>query len=112
MSRVLTVVAAGLLLASAVHASAANPVLSASTAQSAGTADDVAGKVKAKLDAEPELKNHTIAVTASNGSVTLEGEAPSLVGRAQAGELAKNTEGVRKVHNKLKVSKTDAAGSQ
>ena len=112
MSRVLTVVAAGLLLVSAAHESSARPVLSASAVQSTRAADDVAGKVKAKLDAEPELKNHTITVSASNGTVTLEGEAPSLVGRAKAGELAKSTEGVRKVSNKVKVSKSDAAGSQ
>ena len=110
MSRVLTVLAAGLISITVVHTSAAAPALSASAAQSARA--DVAAAVKAKIDAEPELKNHTITVTASNGTVTLEGEVASLVGRAKAGELAKNTQGVRKVNNKVKVTKTESAGSQ
>jgi len=72
----------------------------------------VAAKVKAKLDAEPDLKNHSISVTESKGTVTLEGEAPSVLGRAKAGEIAKNTEGVKKVNNKVKVAKSESAGSQ
>jgi len=109
MSRVLAVVAAGLFLVTATHASAAPALSPVAAVQSASA---VAAKVKAKLDAEPDLKNHSISVTESKGTVTLEGEAPSVLGRAKAGEIAKNTEGVKKVNNKVKVAKSESAGSQ
>jgi osmotically-inducible protein OsmY len=109
MFRTLAVVAAGLFLVTASHVSAA-PVLS--PAAQTASASAVAAKVKAKLDAEPDLKNHSITVTESKGTVTLEGEAPSVLGRAKAGEIATNTEGVKKVNNKVKVAKTESAGSQ
>ena len=113
MSRVLTLVAVG-VFASAVSMSAARPAFSASPAvQSAPAASDLAAKVKARLDADAELKGNTIKVTESKGTVTLEGEAHSVLARATAGEVAKTTEGVKKVNNKVKVAaKTDSAGSQ
>ena len=110
MKRVLAVVAAGLFLVTASHVSAAP--LPAAKAVAAQSTSDVAAKVKAKLDAEPDLKNHSITVTESKGTVTLEGEAPSVLARAKAGELAMKTEGVKKVSNKVKVTKTESAGSQ
>ena len=110
MSRIVALAVAGLFLVTASHVSAA-PKGSPAAAQSA-SASAVAAKVKAKLDAEPDLKNHTITVSESKGTVTLEGEAPSVLARAKAGELAMNTEGVKKVNNKVKIAKTESAGSQ
>ena len=110
MSRVLTLVAVG-VFASVVSMSAAGPAFSASPAvQSAPAASSLAAKVKARLDADAELKGHTITVTESKGAVTLEGEVSSVLARATAGEVAHTTEGVNKVNNKVKV-KSESGGS-
>jgi len=110
MSRVLTLVAVG-VFASAVSMSAAAPAFSASPAvQSAPAASSLAAKVKARLDADAELKGNTITVTESKGVVTLEGDTHSVLARATAGEVAKTTEGVKKVNNKVKV-KSESGGS-
>ena len=42
--------------------------------------------------------------------MTLEGEVSSVLARATAGEVAKTTEGVKKVNNKVKV-KSESGGS-
>jgi osmotically-inducible protein OsmY len=113
MSRVLSLVAIG-VFASAISMSAAEPLGHASSAspavQSAPATSSLAAKVKARLDADAELKGHTITVTESKGAVTLEGEVPSVLARATAGEVAKTTEGVKKVNNKVKV-KSESGGS-
>ena len=44
-------------------------------------------------------------VVNTGNNVTLEGEVPSVVDRAKAGELALGTDGVKKVNNKLKLKK-------
>ena len=93
MSRVLAVVAAGLFLVTATHASAAPALSPVAAVQSASA---VAAKVKAKLDAEPDLKNHSISVTESKGTVTLEGEAPSVLGRAKAGKSPRTPKASRR----------------
>jgi osmotically-inducible protein OsmY len=113
MSRFI-VAGVALVFVAALHASAAersfgarNPLAFAAMPVAAQAATDLATKVKARLDAEPELKNNTITVTASGTTVTLDGEAPSVLARAKAGELALNTDGVKKVNNKLKVAKAE-----
>jgi osmotically-inducible protein OsmY len=106
MSRFISIVGAGLIALSAVQASAAESFSAPSAAaQAARPADDLAAKVLARINAEPDLKGHSITVTASNGVVTMEGQAPSPVARAKAAEIAKSTEGVRKINNKMKLAK-------
>ena len=107
MSRFTTVAGACLILVTAVYASAAPAAAAPAAAQSARATEDLAGKVKARIEAEPDLKNESITVSASGNTVTLQGEASSVIMRAKAGELAMNTEGVRKVNNKLKLAKTE-----
>lgn len=113
MSRFITVFGACLIFASSIHAADASHLASAqplhyafaaSSAMQAGSADGLAAKVKAKLDAEPALKG-AVTVSASGDNVTLEGEVSSVVDRAKAGELALGTDGVKKVNNKLKLKK-------
>jgi osmotically-inducible protein OsmY len=104
MSRVITVLGVCFVLGTAVYSSSAAP---RAAAQATRPSDGLAAKVKAQIEAEPELKNHSINVTASNDTVTLEGEVPSVVARAKAGELAMKTEGVKKVKNKLKLANAE-----
>lgn len=103
MSRFIAVVGTCFVLATAAYTT---PVLHAAGAQSA-RAEDLAAKVKARIEAESDLKNESITVSSSGTTVTLEGEASSVIMRAKAGELALNTEGVKKVNNKLKLAKAE-----
>ncbi len=84
------------------------------TADSASAALDKAGNavssasvtaaVKAELMKEPSLSAMAIDVdTASNGKVTLSGEVGSTTAKKRAEELARATNGVRDVENKLVV---------
>ena len=114
MSRLITIAGACLIFASSIHAAGAashlasarplHQAFAAFSAVQAGSADGLAAKVKARIDAEPTLKG-AVTVSASGSNVTLEGEVPSVVERAKAGELAMSTDGVKKVNNKLKLKK-------
>jgi osmotically-inducible protein OsmY len=70
-------------------------------------ADDVAAKVKARLQADPDLGSHSseVTVTGSGGLVTLEGTVPTVQIRARIAELVMKTDGVTKVNNKMKLAK-------
>ena len=112
MSRVLpivfaTIVATSSLSADRVWASPATLITSSSTAAIGVAQDDVAAKVKAALQADPELGSQAqaITVTGEGGLITLEGTAPSVQVRAKIGEFVKKMDGVTKVTNKMKLAK-------
>lgn len=60
-------------------------------------------RLKAKITADPDLNPLNIDVDSEDGVVTLSGQVESNENREEAERLAKNTEGVRKVNNRLKV---------
>jgi osmotically-inducible protein OsmY len=78
----------------------------AAAAQADKASDDaITAKVKAQIDADPELKGLDIAVTTAQNVVTLKGEVPSALMRAKAGELVKKAAGGSKINNKLTLAK-------
>ena len=97
--RILSVAA---LLAAAPLATSVLPtaVLYADAAANTTLAD----KVKARFDAETELQGSEITVIVQDGAVTLKGKATSALQRIKAVEIAKATEGVTKVTNKVKIA--------
>jgi len=69
-------------------------------------ADDasVTAKVKTMLLADPEVKALAITVDTVNGEVTLTGTAETAYQKQEAGKLARHTEGVKSVVNKIEVT--------
>lgn len=63
----------------------------------------VTAKVKAKLAADPEVTAYTIDVDTSAGAVTLSGTVKTADESAEAEKLARDTEGVKSVTNRLTV---------
>jgi osmotically-inducible protein OsmY len=63
----------------------------------------ITSKVKAELAADPGTKAVNIHVTTVNGVVTLRGMASSDSAKDRAEQDAKKIDGVREVHNKIKV---------
>jgi hyperosmotically inducible protein len=61
----------------------------------------ITSKLKVKMVDEPALKGSDINVDTSDHVVTLKGTVPSAAGKTRAAELAKNTEGVKRVINQL-----------
>jgi osmotically-inducible protein OsmY len=123
MSRYVPILTTAFFVAAALSAEAHSPrprpatglVLSDSSRQltaftglsSAQETDDVAAKVKARLQADPDLGSHSseVTVTGAAGIVTLEGTVPTVQIRARIAELVMKTEGVTKVNNKMKLAK-------
>ena len=72
----------------------------------ANTVDDAAitAKVNASLASDPDLSAIRINVDTVNGTVTLNGPAPTAAARERAEMLAKAVDGVTAVNNKLSVS--------
>ena len=123
MSRHVPIVITAIFVAAAVSAEAHPPqaraasglVLPAGQIQltpftglsAAQDADDVAAKVKARLQADPDLGSHSseVTITGSGGLVTLEGTVPTVQIRARIAELVMKTDGVTKVNNKMKLAK-------
>jgi len=60
-------------------------------------------KVKSKLAADPQVSALNISVTTDEGAVTLTGRVKDAQQRAEAEKLARDTEGVKKVNNLIKV---------
>ena len=81
----------------------------AATASAMGKVEDAAGdamitgKVKTKLLADPDVKGLLIDVDTKNGVVTLNGSADKAGNADKAVSIAKDTEGVKSVENKLTV---------
>jgi hyperosmotically inducible protein len=63
-------------------------------------------KIKGKLAADPEINPFNINVDVEDGRVTLMGRVADERRREHAGEIARNTEGVTSVVNRLEVDKT------
>ena len=92
-----------------VSPSAAASNAAAATASAMGKVEDAAGdamitgKVKTKLLADPDVKGLLIDVDTKNGVVTLNGSADKASNADRAVSIAKDTEGVKSVENKLTV---------
>jgi hyperosmotically inducible protein len=63
----------------------------------------ITGKVKTKLLADPDVKGLSIDVDTKDGVVTLTGSADKVGNADKAVSLAKGTDGVKSVDNKLTV---------
>jgi osmotically-inducible protein OsmY len=66
----------------------------------------VTAKIQAKYFMDAEVKGRDIDVDTNNGAVTLRGEVSSEAERRQAIAMARNTEGVRDVHDQLTINRT------
>lgn len=64
---------------------------------------EITAKVKAKLIADPQVKAFDIDVDTLRGVVTLQGEVEESVAKREAEQLAKDTEGVVQVVNRIRV---------
>lgn len=77
-----------------------------SSTRTAGTQVDDAGitaKVKAKLAADGDINPFNIDVDTNEGVVTLQGRVAKEEARTKAEQLARDTDGVRRVINLVKV---------
>ncbi len=72
------------------------------TADAAGDAM-ITGKVKTKLLADPDVKGLAIDVDTKNGVVTLNGSADKAGNVDKAVSIARDTDGVKSVENKITV---------
>jgi hyperosmotically inducible protein len=80
-----------------------------SSTQTTGTQVDDAAivtKVKAKLTADGDINPFNIDVDSNNGEVTLQGTVEKDIARTKAEQLARETEGVTRVINLIKVGGT------
>ena len=68
-------------------------------------------KIVAKLIGDAQTPERKINVDVVNGAVTLRGEIDSAEAKAEAERVAKETDGVKKVTNQLKVVAAKAANS-
>lgn len=66
----------------------------------------ITSKVKTRLLADPDVSGLQIDVDTVDGKVTLTGTAGSSAQKKEAGEVAKNTEGVKSVDNQITVTPT------
>ena len=88
--------------ASSAMASTASAVVRAGDAVSDAASDAIiTSSVKAKLLADPDVKGLQIDVDANNGVVTLNGSADTAANADKALAIAKGTQGVVSVENKL-----------
>jgi osmotically-inducible protein OsmY len=75
----------------------------APTARERADDDVVSARVGARMAADPDVSKYQIDVDVIDGVVTLRGKVPSQMARQEAEELARNTEGVSEVRNKLTI---------
>jgi osmotically-inducible protein OsmY len=73
----------------------------ASAAQTAITDGSITAKIKAKLALDDTVKSRDINVDYSNGVVTLSGQVATAAERKRALDLARETNGVKSVDDKL-----------
>lgn len=87
----------------------------AADASGTASAADLGGrwittKIQASFFADREIKARNIDVTTTDtGIVTLEGEVDSAETRERAGQIARATDGVRRVDNELRIVREDSA---
>jgi len=87
--------------ASAAAPAAASPV----AAPTADSDDSVGARVKSQLSADARVKGAAIDVTAKNGVVLLQGTVPSAAAKQRALTVARGTDGVTQVVDRLRVGK-------
>jgi hypothetical protein len=76
---------------------------------SAARSDEtIANDIKAKFFADSQLKAANLEVAVSGGQVTLSGEVPTDAARYQAFRLAADTQGVKKVEDRMSVKVAEA----
>ena len=80
---------------------AASPV----AARAADSDDSVGARVKSQLSADARVKGAAIDVTAKNGVVLLQGTVPSAAAKQRALTVARGTDGVTQVVDRLRVGK-------
>jgi hyperosmotically inducible protein len=98
-----------LLVATVLGSASMAGCTSSPTKQSAGEVVDdgvVTAKIKAKLIDDPTTKAHQINVDTFKGTVQLSGFVDSTEARTRAGQLARDTDGVKDVKNSLQIRKS------
>jgi osmotically-inducible protein OsmY len=75
---------------------------SGSTMSAADSA--ISGEIRRKLSADPDLRKYTIGIRTQNGRVTLSGTVRGYELRDRAVSLARDTDGVRTVDNRIVVN--------
>ena len=80
-------------------------VASPATAPTADTDNALGSRVKSQLSSDAQVKGAAIDVTAKNGVVLLQGTVPSRTARQRALTVARGTDGVTQVVDRLKVGK-------
>jgi len=68
-------------------------------------------KVAAKIAADTDLNSFNIDVDSNEGVVTLSGRVATQAAKDEAGQIARNTEGVVSVENRLEVGQEMATDS-
>jgi len=86
-------------------ASAAPAAASPVAAPTADSDDSVGARVKSQLSADARVKGAAIDVTAKNGVVLLQGTVPSAAAKQRALTVARGTDGVTQVVDRLRVGK-------
>lgn len=86
-------------------ASAAPAAASPVAAPSADPDNSLGARVKSQLSGDARVKGASIDVTAKNGVVLLQGTVPSAAAKQRALTLARGTDGVTQVVDRLKVGK-------
>jgi osmotically-inducible protein OsmY len=86
-------------------ASAAPAAASPVAAPAADSDDSVGARVKSQLSADARVKGAAIDVTAKNGVVLLQGTVPSAAAKRRALTVARGTDGVTQVVDRLRVGK-------
>jgi hyperosmotically inducible protein len=71
----------------------------------------ITAKIKAKLTADPEINPFNINVDTKDRVVTLTGRVKTEAARSEAEDLARNTDGVERVRNQIKVGEMTERGS-
>jgi len=85
---------------------AASGLVACSSTQTAGTQIDdatITATVKAKIAADGDINPFNIDVDTNEGVVTLQGRVEKTAARSKAEELARQTDGVRRVINLIRV---------
>lgn len=99
-----------LLIAAVLGSTAMAGCTSTATKQSTGEVIDdgvITTKLKAKLIDDPVTKAHQINVDTFKGTVQLSGFVDSAEARTRAGQIARDTDGVKSVKNSLQIRKSE-----
>ena len=76
-----------------------------STGSTVSAADSaISGEIRRKLSADSELRQYTIGIRTQDGRVTLSGTVGSYDARDRAVAIARGTQGVRDVDNRIIVN--------